>query len=92
MTPNDAIPEFTSNDIRWTSEPVRRIETIDPLTLTEQEFVDHFDAMRVEMTWLRAMIDDSLSANVTLTARVKAQQRAIENLHAEIRRLRGERR
>jgi hypothetical protein len=80
-----------ADDIRWTLEPIDRVEDIDWLGLTESETWEHLKNLQAEMRALRLTLSVALDHIAKLTRQLQRATRTIAAQRDQIRELLRER-
>jgi len=91
VIPPSPLPQLTADDLRWTSDPIPRDETIDVLTLTEAETVRYARALQHDNRLLRQLLHEALAIAARLTQRAEAYRVRLSMLVRELREIRRRR-
>ncbi len=76
---------LTADEIRWSSDPIARVEDVDLLTLTHAELFERAQAMQRELRALRALLSASLARDIALTVDPASVHRRDRQVVEELR-------
>ena len=73
----DRVNELRPDDIAWTCEPVRRLDFLDLLALTDNELLRVAREMQSELHWFRDLFVLASERSFVLTHQLEAARRAL---------------
>lgn len=76
-------------EIRWTPEPVERLEDVDALALATGELLAHVEALHDDVRWRRLLLSEALSTVSKLTDDLARAARLIEYQRQQLRQQRA---
>ena len=83
MTSVSPDPRLHVDDLRWTLPPIDQPETINPLTLDDDELRDHVADLRVELRWMSRLLHEALTCIASQTAQIKRAMTTITELRRQ---------